>query len=146
MQRLRGHDRVTVVSSSPLWLEADCRSRSYVGSVEGVHSVSVTLLTERAMVTYDASRVRVADIVAAVEDVGFTAVEEDKTTATLRIGGMTCAACVGTVEGVLRNTQGVTAASVNLLTGKAKVEFVKDQVCPPCALICVFLLVAGCVA
>jgi Cu+-exporting ATPase len=60
--------------------------------------------------------------------VGFSAVEEDKSDVVLSIGGMTCAACVNTIESVLRGTPGVASASVNLLTGKAKVSFGKNSV------------------
>lgn len=72
--------------------------RSYVGSVDGVLAVSVTLLTERAQVTFDAKRCDAKKIVEAIEEIGFGASEEDKSTITLRIGGMTCSACVGTIE------------------------------------------------
>lgn len=43
--------------------------------------------------------------------------------ADLEIGGMTCAACVNRVEKALAKTPGVAAASVNLATEKAHVEF-----------------------
>merc|ERR1711916_12764 len=99
---------------------------SYVGSQDGVESVSVTLLTERAEVLYDSAMISSEEIVEAIEDVGFTASEEDKTTITLNIGGMTCAACVGTVESALQSTPGVSQVGVNLLTGKAKVTFGKN--------------------
>ncbi len=38
------------------------------------------------------------------------------------VGGMTCAACVARVERVLKKQPGISAASVNLATGKATVE------------------------
>ena len=43
--------------------------------------------------------------------------------ATIRVGGMTCASCVGTVEAALRATEGVRSASVALITETAEVEF-----------------------
>ncbi|MBL8684871.1 MAG: copper-translocating P-type ATPase [Myxococcales bacterium] len=43
--------------------------------------------------------------------------------ASLSIGGMTCAACVRRVERALTKVPGVKAASVNLATEKARVEF-----------------------
>jgi Cu+-exporting ATPase len=42
--------------------------------------------------------------------------------ATLSIQGMSCAACVATVEGALRNVPGVAAAEVNLATEEARVR------------------------
>lgn len=41
----------------------------------------------------------------------------------LDIQGMTCASCVGRIEKVLNKNDGITSASVNLATEKAKVEF-----------------------
>jgi len=43
-------------------------------------------------------------------------------TLTLGVGGMTCASCARSVEGVLGDVAGVRAASVNLLTHTARVE------------------------
>jgi Cu+-exporting ATPase len=48
--------------------------------------------------------------------------------ATLKIGGMTCAACASRIEKRLNNTPGVFRASVNLATEKATVEYDGDQV------------------
>jgi Cu+-exporting ATPase len=44
------------------------------------------------------------------------------TTIELTIGGMSCASCVGRVERTLRAVPGVTAASVNLASGRATVR------------------------
>ncbi|MFO0598681.1 MAG: heavy metal translocating P-type ATPase [Myxococcaceae bacterium] len=43
--------------------------------------------------------------------------------ATLHVHGMTCANCVRRVEGALQNLPGVAAASVNLVTNQATVQF-----------------------
>lgn len=43
--------------------------------------------------------------------------------ATLRVGGMTCAACVGHVTKALKDVPGVRDAVVNLATGKAQVAY-----------------------
>ena len=45
---------------------------------------------------------------------------------TLTIGGMTCASCVVHVERALRSVEGVDAASVNLATERATVEYVPE--------------------
>jgi Cu+-exporting ATPase len=42
---------------------------------------------------------------------------------TLRVGGMTCAACSGRVERELAKAPGVVSANVNLATQKATVEY-----------------------
>jgi Cu+-exporting ATPase len=46
---------------------------------------------------------------------------------TLDIGGMTCASCVGRVEGALGKISGVEAASVNLATEQAKIRLKADS-------------------
>ncbi|MFM8771469.1 MAG: heavy metal translocating P-type ATPase [Candidatus Kapaibacterium sp.] len=52
-------------------------------------------------------------------------------TRTIDIAGMHCAACTTAVEGALRNVNGVTSASANLVTNRAVVEYsdtVEDEV------------------
>ena len=44
----------------------------------------------------------------------------------LDVGGMTCAACVGRVERVLRRQPGVREATVNLATEQARIELDDD--------------------
>jgi Au+-exporting ATPase len=85
--------------------------------VAGVVDASVNLATERAEVRV-VGPVRHADLVRAVEGAGYTvaaAITE------LAIDGMTCASCVGRVERALRAVPGVTEASVNLATERARV-------------------------
>ena len=74
------------------------------------------------------------DIVEAIEDAGFEAeilpdstVSQPKSQKTLsgqfRIGGMTCAACVNSVEGILEKLPGVKRAVVALATSLGEVEY-----------------------
>jgi P-type Cu+ transporter len=49
----------------------------------------------------------------------------------IRIGGMTCAACVRRVERAIAKLPGVTSASVNLATAKASVEYLAETVDEP---------------
>jgi Cu+-exporting ATPase len=49
---------------------------------------------------------------------------------TLELTGLTCAGCVRRIETALRNTPGVTTATVNLATQRARVEFVPGQATP----------------
>ncbi len=46
----------------------------------------------------------------------------------LPVSGMSGASCVAKIEKVLRNTAGVTAASVNLVSGRATVEYDRGRV------------------
>jgi P-type Cu+ transporter len=74
------------------------------------------------------------DVVEAIEDAGFeaeilpdSAVSQPKTQKTLsgqfRIAGMTCAACVNSVEGILKKLPGVKRAVVALATSTGEVEY-----------------------
>jgi len=89
-------------------------------SVPGAVTANVNLATERAMVQFDPERVKLADLVTAVRDVGYDVAMEK---ITLPIGGMTCASCVSHVEKALRSVDGVVSATVNLATEKATVEY-----------------------
>ena len=86
-------------------------------AVAGVERVGVNLATEKATVQL-APGADPGMLYAAVEKAGY---EVPVDTITLSISGMSCASCVGRVEKALRNTPGVTGASVNLATEKAQV-------------------------
>ncbi|KAH9315842.1 hypothetical protein KI387_024469, partial [Taxus chinensis] len=106
--------------------------------VDGVFRASVALLQNKAEVTYDPSRVKEEDIKEAIEDIGFEAEiipkistqskDQGTVTGQFRIGGMTCAACVNSVEGILRNLPGVTRAVVALATSLGEVEYDSNQI------------------
>jgi len=88
-------------------------------SVPGAVTANVNLATERAMVQFDPERVKLADLVTAVRDVGYDVAMEK---ITLPIGGMTCASCVSHVEKARRCGVGVVSATINLGTEIATVE------------------------
>jgi len=117
--------------------------------LDGVGSVSVSLVMERAVVSHDASKISAQEIREVVEDRGFDAEvlasdgparsesedeegllllgggEEDHTglrTTTVKVGGMTCGACTSAVEGAFKNFSGVTSFSISLLSERAVVE------------------------
>ncbi|KAL9282360.1 Copper-transporting ATPase RAN1 [Arabidopsis thaliana] len=98
-------------------------------NVDGVFKASVALLQNRADVVFDPNLVKEEDIKEAIEDAGFEAeiLAEEQTQATLvgqfTIGGMTCAACVNSVEGILRDLPGVKRAVVALSTSLGEVEY-----------------------
>ncbi|XP_030550624.2 copper-transporting ATPase RAN1 isoform X1 [Rhodamnia argentea] len=103
-------------------------------SVDGVLRASVALLQNRADVVYDPSLVKEVDIKNAIEDAGFEAeiLPEPSSSKTKQpktllgqftIGGMTCAACVNSVEGILRSLPGVKGAVVALATSLGEVEY-----------------------
>src|SRR5262245_33633749 len=54
-----------------------------------------------------------------------------ESTVDLDVSGMTCAACQANVQRALARQAGVTEASVNLMTGKARVVFDPSVIAPP---------------
>ncbi|KAJ8766055.1 hypothetical protein K2173_020571 [Erythroxylum novogranatense] len=107
---------------------------SALKSVDGVFKASVALLQNKAVVVCDPNLVKDDDIKNAIEDAGFEAeilpepvTSKAKSSNTLTgqftIGGMTCAACVNSVEGILRNLPGVKRAVVALATSLGEVEY-----------------------
>uniref|UniRef100_A0A0E0Q1C0 Protein HEAVY METAL ATPASE 5 n=1 Tax=Oryza rufipogon TaxID=4529 RepID=A0A0E0Q1C0_ORYRU len=105
-----------------------------VSARRGVRRVAVSLLQNRAHVVFDPALLKVEDIIEAIEDAGFdaeiipdTAISQPKAQKTLsaqfRIGGMTCANCVNSVEGILKRLSGVKGAVVALATSLGEVEY-----------------------
>ena len=89
--------------------------------VEGVSEARANLASERATVEMASGTADIGSLKYAVEDAGYGIGVEK---ATYGVSSMTCAACVATVEGALREVGGVISASVNLASEKATVEFV----------------------
>ena len=85
----------------------------------GVRDASVNLATERATVEVEPGNGWAASISKSLQKAGYGLGTED---IPLAIEGMTCAACVGSVESALKGVSGVTAASVNLATERATVS------------------------
>ncbi|KAJ9168490.1 hypothetical protein P3X46_020007 [Hevea brasiliensis] len=107
---------------------------SALKSVNGVLRASVALLQNKADVVFNPTLVKDDDIKKAIEDAGFEAeilaepiTFKTKPNGTLlgqfTIGGMTCAACVNSVEGILRDLPGVKRAVVALATSLGEVEY-----------------------
>ncbi len=89
-------------------------------NVDGVISVSVNLGNEKATVVYDPSRTDPKELQKTIEGSGYGVVNEH---AALKIGGMTCATCVNTIENALRKKDGIAGVNVNLGAEKAYVTF-----------------------
>jgi Cu+-exporting ATPase len=90
--------------------------------VEGVSEAAVNFAVEKAMVEYDSSHVKQADLINAVESAGYSVVGE-KEKAMLRIGGMSCAACAQKIEKNLSKKKGVMKAAVNFASQTAMVSY-----------------------
>jgi len=92
-----------------------------LAKVPGVARASVNLATEKATVEAGGG-VTPAQLQAAVAKAGYEAVPVATETATLAIGGMTCASCANRVEKALSRVPGVAGATVNLATEQATVN------------------------
>src|SRR3569833_644392 len=113
--------------------------------VDGVGSVSVSLVMERAVVMHDPTKISAEKIQEIIEDRGFDAevlatdlptprvsrafdeyeVEEDgpaTTVTTVAIEGMTCGACTSAVEGGFKDNSGLKHFSISLLSDRAVIE------------------------
>jgi Cu+-exporting ATPase len=88
--------------------------------LQGVSGAEVNLGKETASVEYDRSRVKLADLEAAIRDAGYGVVDEK---VALRVGGMTCVMCAGSIENALSRLPGVVSASINLGAEKALVTY-----------------------
>ena len=125
---------------------ASCVSaiENYVGGQEGVSKVAIALLTEKAEIKYEADKISKEAVRDAINDLGFEAaiIEDDAAggegKVTLIVEGMTCSSCSGSIENVLKGTDGVISASVSHVTNLAKVflffSFGKIVYYPPPAL------------
>ncbi|MEN8197363.1 MAG: copper ion binding protein, partial [Pseudomonadota bacterium] len=69
--------------------------------------------------------ITIGDINGIGPEIAHKAEERATSHARLKVGGMTCSACVGHVEKALKKVPGVTAATVNLGTEQADVDFGK---------------------
>ncbi|XP_048243847.1 copper-transporting ATPase 1-like isoform X3 [Haliotis rufescens] len=97
--------------------------------VEGVKSVLVALMAQKAEVKYDPEYILPSQIANAINDLGFSAtvVEQEgdgQGVVELTITGMTCSSCVHLIESSMRKKPGIISAAVALSTSTGK--FVYD--------------------
>jgi len=94
---------------------------------EGVKEADVNYGTEKAVVEYDPDRISLEEIGEVIRELEYEPVLPSETEGsrevTLKIVGMTCAACVAAVEKALKRVPGVEDAVVNLATEKAFVRY-----------------------
>ena len=110
--------------------------------VAGVKSISVSLLSERATVEHDPSSLSAQAVADIIEDRGFGATvlstqassphlgpmsrasetqhyEQELTSTTVAIGGMTCGACTSAVEAGFKDVTGLVRFNISLLAERA---------------------------
>jgi len=96
------------------------RVEKTLGRAEGVKSATVNLALERAEIVFDPDIVNTSQLAGVIEDTGFDVPVE---TIGLDVTGMTCSACSGRVEKVLKKMPGVVDARVNAATDRADVDW-----------------------
>jgi P-type Cu+ transporter len=122
-----GHITVDVGVSGMSCASCVASLETALSRVPGVEHVSVNLATERVTVTYDSSIADLQAVAQAIEDAGYRVRTE---TLTLPIQGMSCAACVNTLERGLRKAHGVLSATVNLATARGTVTYLPSMIDP----------------
>ena len=120
-----GHKTVNIGVNGMTCASCVASLESALSRVPGTERVAVNLATERATITYDTTATSVSELTQTIEDLGYQ-VRSD--TVTLPIRGITCAACVNTLERGLRKTPGVLSANVNLATSRGTVTYVPSLI------------------
>lgn len=107
---------------------AACASRieKVIGKMEGVESVNVNLASEKMVL--EGENLSESEIVSRVEKLGFKAIPQPKgQMETIRVLGMTCAACSARVEKMVGRMEGVNQVNVNLTTERMSVDFDRSK-------------------
>ncbi|HEY8464231.1 MAG TPA: heavy metal translocating P-type ATPase [Bacillota bacterium] len=100
-----------------------------LAKLPGVKQATVNFATAKAMVKYDPELTTMPQIEATVRKLGYgiTRTVQSGDKVTLKITGMSCAACAARIEKKLAKMEGITKAVVNLATEKAAVEFDRSK-------------------
>lgn len=100
------------------------RVEKVLKNTEGVESVVVNLVADKATIKYDIDKINLETIIGLIEKTGY---KVELYSVNLNIEGMSCAACSARVEKVLNNINGVVNANVNLAMNKATVNYTGDE-------------------
>ena len=95
--------------------------------LDGVTEANVNFATEKLNINYDETKLSLPDIQAAIEKAGYKALIESSSK-TLKIEGMTCAACAKSVERVTKKLDGVIETNVNYATEKLNIKYEPSKV------------------
>ncbi len=96
------------------------RVKTALAKIDGVRMASVSLGEKMATIEYDANATNARQMVEAVRNEGF---HPGAIRTRMAVKGLRCASCVSSVEEALRKTPGVVAATVNVATAEADIEF-----------------------
>ncbi|WP_096635786.1 heavy metal translocating P-type ATPase [Clostridium cochlearium] len=95
--------------------------------LQGVTEANVNFATEKLSVDFEETKVSISDIQAAIEKAGYKALI-DASSKTLKIEGMTCAACAKNIEKVTKKLDGVIESNVNFATEKLNISYDSSKV------------------
>jgi Cu+-exporting ATPase len=98
-----------------------------VRKLPGVVEANVNFASEKLSVSFDETKVTVADIQESIKKAGYEG-QIDSANKTLRIEGMTCAACAKSVEKAVKKLDGVLEVNVNFATEKLSVSYEAGKV------------------
>jgi len=95
-----------------------------LGALEGVNKANVNFATSMATVIFDPDVVKPVEFASRIREIGY---DVGTVTAEIPIEGIVCASCVRKIETALLEIRGVVKASVNLATGRARVEYLPAE-------------------
>jgi P-type Cu+ transporter len=90
--------------------------------LSGVTEANVNYASEKLNIAFDESKVTLTDIQSAVSKAGYTALV-DAASKTMKVEGMTCAACAKAIEKAVGKLHGIMEANVNFATEKLNVDY-----------------------
>jgi len=94
----------------------------------GVTDPQVNFAAEQVRVAYDPKIIDVADIVTAIEKIGYHVPVDDLE---LPVTGMTCTNCAANIQrALLKKAQGVVSATVNFATERASIRYLPSVISP----------------
>ena len=107
---------------------AACAARieKTLSPLNGVKSASVNLAAEKLSIEFDENVITTKDIEEKIKKIGYTTSPDNEKEISLKIGGMSCAACANRVEKSLSSLEGVDTANVNFANNSAYVCYNPD--------------------
>lgn len=130
-----GKEKAVIAVSGMVCMSCVNSIESMMVEKHGVADIKVSLQDEEAVINYDSDVTTVNDLVTAIEDMGFDAVQKtdhlsqqntDQNTTTnvvINIEGMTCKSCVNNIQNVIGSREYVKKIVVSLENRNASVDF-----------------------
>ncbi len=103
---------------------------SSLNKTKGVEEVSVNFANEKGKVVYDESKIDQNDILSVIKSSGYEGhvIDDTYIKRSMRVEGMTCAACVNRVDQAVNKLEGVKDVNVNIGNDKLTLSYNRDMV------------------